>query len=78
MWIGTKADTEGEFLSLYPHGSLNYFYEAFLLGFVWANHSDLPGPQSILVYLRILSCVHTHLLTKWILPKYHLGRESIP
>ena len=78
VWIGTKADTEGEFLSLCPHGSLNYFYEAYLLGFLWANHSDLPGSQSILVYVRILSCVCTHLLTKWILPKRHLGRDSIP
>ena len=29
MWIGTKAHTEGELLTFCPHGSLNYFYEAF-------------------------------------------------
>ena len=78
MWIGTKAHTEGELLTFCPHGSLNYFYEALLLGFLWVNHSDLSGSQSILAYLRVLSCVFTHLLTKWILPKRHRDRDSIP
>ena len=31
-------------------------------GFPLANHFDLPGPY--LVHLRILLCVHTHLLAK--------------
>ena len=35
MWIDTQAHSEGESLSSHPHGSLNYFYGAFLPGFLW-------------------------------------------
>ena len=64
VWTGTKADTEGEFLSFCPHGSFNYFYGAFLLGILWANHSGVGGSQSLLVYLRIFSRVCMLLLAK--------------
>ena len=63
-WTSTKAGTEGNFLSFCPHGSFNYFYGAFLLGILWANHSGVPGSQSLLVYFRILPRVCTLLLAK--------------
>ena len=63
-WTSTKAGTEGNFLSFCPHGSFNYFYGAFLLGILWANHSGVCGSQSLLVYLRILPHVCMLLLAK--------------
>ena len=46
---------------LHPHGSLNYFHVVTFLGFLW------PIMLICLVqspYLRILSCMHMHLLAK--------------
>ena len=40
------------------HGSLNYFYEVFLLGFLWPIILVCLVLSSCLVYLRILLCVH--------------------
>ena len=61
MLIGTKADTEGEFLSLCPHGSLNYFYEAFF----WVSFGPIILICWLTVYIGIsqdpLMCVHTSL-----------------
>lgn len=56
-----KGRHRREFLSLCPHGSFNYFYGAFLLGILWANHSGVCGSQSLLVYLRILPHVYASL-----------------
>ena len=61
MLIGTKADTEGEFLSLCPHGRLNYFYEAFF----WVSFGPIILICWLTVYIGIsqdpLMCVHTSL-----------------
>ena len=47
-----------------PHGSLNYCYAAFLLGFLWAIILVCLVQSPYLVYLRIFPRMHTHLLTK--------------
>ena len=60
MWINKWADSEGESLS----GGLNYLYGAFLLGFIRPIILICLVHNPYLVYLRILSCVHTHLLVK--------------
>ena len=33
----------------FPGGSLNHLHGVFLPGFLWPNHFDLPGSQSIFV-----------------------------
>ena len=65
MWVDTWADSRKERVAeSHPHGSLNYFHEIFLLGFlqsiilIWLVHS------SCLVYLKILTCVNMNLLIK--------------
>ena len=48
MWIDTGADLEGESLSCTLMASrLNHLYRVFFSGYPLANHSDLPGSQSI-------------------------------
>ena len=46
------------------HGSLNYFYGAFPLGFLWPVLLTCLVHSPYLVYLSILPCVHTRLLAK--------------
>ena len=41
LWIDTWVDS-GRVAEWHPHGSLNYFYGAFLLGFL-TNQFDFPG-----------------------------------
>ena len=48
----------------HPGGSLNYFYGAFLLGFLWPIILVCLVHSPYLVYLRIITCVCTHLLAK--------------
>ena len=43
-----------------PHGSLNHFYEAFLLDFLWPVISICLVLSPYLVCLRILPCAHVH------------------
>ena len=48
MWIDTGADLEGESLRCTLMASrLNHLYRVFFSGYPLANHSDLPGSQSI-------------------------------
>ena len=47
-----------------PHGSWNYCYAAFLLGFLWAIILICLVQSPYLVYPRIFPRMHTHLLTK--------------
>ena len=56
-----------------PHGSLNYFYGAFPLGFLWAVILICLVHSPYLVYLRILPCVHMHLLAKMYSPEEPYG-----
>ena len=44
-----------ESLNLAPRGSLNYFYGAFLPGFLWSNILTCLVNSPYLVYFRILS-----------------------
>ena len=44
-----------------PGRSLNHFYGAFLLGFLWSIISVCVVLSPFVVYIRILSCVHSHL-----------------
>ena len=61
MWIDTQVDSERE---LRPRGSLNHFYGAFLLGFLWPIILICLVQSPYSVYLRILPCVRAHLLAK--------------
>ena len=45
MWIDIWADSES--LNLARRGSLNYFYGAFLPGFLWPIIVNLPCSQSL-------------------------------
>ena len=45
-----------------PHGTLNLLHAAFLLGFLWPI--ILLCLVLSLVYLKVLPCVHKHLLGK--------------
>ena len=47
-----------------PHGSFNYFYGAFLLGFLWPIILICLVHSPYLIHFKILPCVHTHLLDK--------------
>ena len=49
---------------LQPHGSLNYFYGAFLPGFLWPIILLCLILNPYLVYFRVLPCVHMHLSAK--------------
>ena len=49
---------------LRPHGTLKHFYGAFLLGFLWPITLLCLVLSLYLVYLRVLPCVHMHLLAK--------------
>ena len=52
----------GRVAELYPHGILSYFYGAFLLGFLLANHLYLPCSQSMFsISQDPPMCVHTSL-----------------
>ena len=44
--------------------SFSHFYGAFLLGFFWQIILIRQIQSPYLVYLRILPCVHMHLLAK--------------
>ena len=53
MWIDIWADSES--LNLARRGSLNYFYGAFLPGFLWPIILTCLVNSPYLVYFRILS-----------------------
>ena len=61
MWIDTWAGSERQSR---PRGSLNHLYVAFLLGFLWPIILLYLVLSLYLVYLRVLPCVHVHLLAK--------------
>ena len=61
MWIDTRVDSERESC---PCGSLNHLYGAFLPGFLWPIILLCLAPSPYLAYLRVLPCVHVHLLAK--------------
>ena len=61
VWVDTWADSERE---SHPRGSLNHFYGASLLGFLWPIILLCLVLSLYLVYLRVLPCVHEHLLAK--------------
>ena len=63
LWIATQVDSKSVAESS-PCGSLNYFYVVFLLGFLWPIILICLVHSLYLVYLRILLCVHMHLLAK--------------
>ena len=46
------------------NGSLNYFYGAFLLGFLWPVILLCLVLSLYMVYLGVLPCVHAYLLGK--------------
>ena len=54
----------GRVTELHLRCTLNYFYKAFLPRFLWPITLICLIHSSYLVYLRILTCVHTHLLAK--------------
>ena len=58
---------------LCPCGSLNYFYGAFLPGFLWPIILICLGHSPYLAYLRALPWVCTHLLAKMDLTKEAYG-----
>ena len=65
QWIDTWVDSESKRVAeSYPHCGLNYFYGALLLSFLWSIILICLIYSLYLVYLRILRCVHTHLLAK--------------
>ena len=47
-----------------PHGSLNYLYGAFLLGFLWPIILICLVHSAPLAYIGVLPCVCMHLLAK--------------
>ena len=55
------------------NGSLNYFYGAFLLGFLWSIIFICLVQSPYLVYLRILPYVCMHLLAKMNFTKKEYG-----
>ena len=59
--IDTRTVSERE---SHPRGSLNHLYGAFLLGFLWPIILLCLALSPYLVYLRVLPCVHMHLLAK--------------
>ena len=61
MWIDACAGSERE---LRPQGSLNHFYGAFLLGFLWPMILVCLVLSPCLVYLSILPRMRAHLLVK--------------
>ena len=63
VWTDTWAVSAKDIVTeLHHHCSLNYFYKAFLPSFLWPIILICLIHSSYLVYLRILPCVHTHLL----------------
>ena len=65
MWTDTQVNSETERVTeLHPHGSVNYFYGAFLPGFLWPIILIFLVLSLYLVYLRVLSCLGAHLLSK--------------
>ena len=61
MWIDTQVGSERD---LHPHGGLRPFYGAFLSSVLWPIILLCLVLSAYLVYLRILPCVQTHLLTE--------------
>ena len=63
--IDSLSDSRRERITEWcPCGSLNYFYGAFLLSFLWPIILICLIQSPYLVYLRIRPSVHTHLLAK--------------
>ena len=57
----TQGRTQRESAWSRPHGSLNHFDRAFLLGFLWPI-TDLPGSQSIFdISQNLPMCIHASL-----------------
>ena len=63
IWTDTQTDSERVPESC-PHGSLNHFYGAFLLVFLWWIILTCLVQSTYLIYLMVLPCVHMHLLAK--------------
>ena len=59
-WVDSESERVAESC---PHYSLNYFYAA-LLSFLWSIILIYLVHSLYLVYLRIVTCVHMHLLAK--------------
>ena len=63
VYIDIRANS-GRVTESRPHSGLNYFYGAFLLGFIWPIILICLVHSPDWMYLRILPCVHVHLLAK--------------
>ena len=63
-WDRHTGRLRGKVSEFHPHGSLNYFYRAFLPGFLWPVIFICLVNSAYLVYLNTLLCVHTYCLAK--------------
>ena len=62
VWTDTQVNSERERVTeLHPHGSVSYFYGAFLPGFLWPIILIFLVHSPYLVYLKNLPCVRIHL-----------------
>ena len=61
LWIDTRVVSERKSC---PHGGLNPFYGAFILGFLWPVILLCLVPSPCLLCIRILPYVCTQLLAK--------------
>ena len=59
VWIDSHGRAQRESRL---HGSLNHFYGAFLLGFLWSIILLCLVLSPYLIHLRVLPCAHVHLL----------------
>ena len=59
-YVDIRVGSEGHALVV----GLRHFYGAFLLGFLWLIILLFLVLSLYLVYLRVLPCVHVHLLAK--------------
>ena len=58
------ASLRGRAAEAHPHGSLNHFYGAFLLDFLWPITLFCLMQSPYLIYLKILPGRHTQLLAE--------------
>ena len=65
MWIDTQTDSGRERIAeLHPWSNLYYFYGVSLLYFLWPIILICLVHSSYLVYLKVFSCIHMHVLAK--------------
>ena len=77
MWLDTQADSGRDRVAeSHPHGSLNCFYWASLLGFLQPIILICLVHSPYLIYLRVLPCCG-RILPHTSLPQRHLGRASL-